>query len=162
MPQLIRYVVAQYRHLYVDITGSFEQYLQKFSSKTRWTLRKKLKKFMETAGAGAYREYRDPRAMWEHCSLAGAVSGKTYQQKLLDAGIPQQEDFVLELERLAERGAVRGYILLHGGVPASYALCHAYSDTLTYDKTGFDPQFAHLHPGTVLIYLIVQGLFAEQ
>jgi len=36
----IRYIPSQYEHSYVDLSGSFEDYLRKFSSKTRWTLRK--------------------------------------------------------------------------------------------------------------------------
>jgi hypothetical protein len=162
LPGIIRYVVAQYRHLYVDMAGSFEDYLQRFSSKTRWTLRKKLKRFMETAGSHAYREYSQPSEMRDYHSLARAISAKTYQYRLLDAGIPEHDDFAVELERLAAYGAVRGYILFQGGIPASYTLCYAYGDTLTLDKTGFDPQFARLHPGTTLTYLMLQRLFEER
>ena len=41
LPGLIRYVPAQYPHHYIDLSGTFGGYLDKFSSKSRWTLRKK-------------------------------------------------------------------------------------------------------------------------
>jgi len=35
-------------------------------------------------------------------------------------------------------------------------------DTLTLWYTGFDPQFAHLHAGTVLTYMLLERLFTDQ
>jgi CelD/BcsL family acetyltransferase involved in cellulose biosynthesis len=161
LPRAIRYIPNRYDHLYVRIEGSFEQYLHKFSSKTRWTFRKKLKRFMDGVGTDAFRHYCDVGQMQEFCTLSRAISEKTYQQRLLDAGIPQTKDFPGELERLAVSGRVRGYILLHGNVPTAYALCYVHRDTLTLDKMGFDPEYAHLHPGTVLTYLMIERLLGE-
>jgi CelD/BcsL family acetyltransferase involved in cellulose biosynthesis len=157
----IRYIPAQYEHLYVELNGSFQQYLQKSSSKTRWTFRKKLKRFRQYAGEKPFREYRELHEMQEFYMLARAVSEKTYQQRLLDAGIPQDKEFPLELNRRAARGGVHGYILMHANVPVAYALCYVHGDTLTLDKMGFDPQYAELHPGTVLTYLVLERLFTQ-
>ena len=162
LPHAILYIPAQYEHLYIPIGGSFEQYLQKFSSKTRWTLRKKLKRLVDESGAAPFCEYSAAQGMAEFYSLARAVSQKTYQERLLDAGIPRAKDFPLELERLARTSGVRGYILMHQSLPMAYALCFAHGDTLTLDKTGYDPQYAHLNPGTVLTYLMIERLFQKQ
>lgn len=159
-PRAIRYIPSQYNHLYLELDGSFEQYLEKFSSKTRWTLRKKLKRFTESAGAEVFREYSGAAEMQEFLALSSAVSSKTFQQRLLDAGIPQRKDFPAQLASQAACGRVRGYILFHNGIPAAYALCYAHGDTLTLDKMGFDPVYAPLNAGTVLTYVIVQRLFA--
>jgi CelD/BcsL family acetyltransferase involved in cellulose biosynthesis len=136
--------------------------LQKFSSKTRWTLRKKVTRCLEQTQPDTFREYRDPARIREFHALARALSAKTYQQRLLDAGIARDEGFAAELDRLAARGAVRGYLLMYQGSAISYILCYLHRDTLTVDKMGFDPQFAHLHPGTVLTYLVLRRLFDEQ
>ena len=39
----------------------------------------------------------------------------TYQEKLLDAGLPDSEEFLREMEQLARQGRVRGFILFHQG-----------------------------------------------
>ena len=99
--------------------------------------------------------------MQELHTRASAVSTKTFQQRLLDAGMPQEPDFPSELERLAAMGRVRGFILLLKHNPIAYSLWYAHDNTLTLDKTGFDPKYAELDPGTVLMYLSLQALFAE-
>jgi CelD/BcsL family acetyltransferase involved in cellulose biosynthesis len=158
----IRYIPAQYFHCYVQLCGTFEEYLQKFSSKTRWTLRKKLARFLEQTQPDAFQEYREPGSIRQFYALARALSEKTYQQKLLDAGIAHDEGFADELDRKAARGAVRGYLLAHEGSAVSYILCYVHRDTLTVDKMGFDPRFAQLHPGTVLTYLVLRRVFEQQ
>jgi hypothetical protein len=162
LPEAIRYIPAQYDHLYIEINGAFDQYLAKFSSKTRWTFRKKLKRFLASAGADVFREYHGVPDMQAFLALSSAVSRKTFQQRLLDAGIPQDKTFPIELAQRAASGQVYGYILLHKDVPAAYALCYAHGDTLTLDKMGFDPQFSRVNAGTVLTYLLIERLFAAQ
>jgi len=157
----IRYIPSQYEHSYVDLSGSFEDYLRKFSSKTRWTLRKKLKRFKESAGDEAFREYSDAQKMQEFYTLSRAVSKKTYQQRLLDAGIPEGEEFPLELNTRGARGEVQSYVLLHCTVPIAYTLCYVYGDTISLHRMGFDPQYAELNPGTVLTYLMIERLYAQ-
>ena len=157
----IRYIPAQYDHLYVELSGSFEDYLRKFSAKSRWTLRKKLKRFKEGCGEDPFREYSGASEMQEFYALSRSVSEKTYQQRLLDAGIPQGKEFPLELNRRAARGEIQGYVLMHCTLPVAYALCYVHGDTITLDKTGFDPEYAEMHPGTVLTYLIIERLFAQ-
>jgi len=159
---VIRYIPSQYPHCYIQLSGTFEEYLQKFSSKTRWTLRKKLTRFLEQTQPDAFREYREPGSIRQFYMFARALSEKTYQQKLLDAGIARDESFAAELDRRAARGAVRGYLLMCEGSALAYMLCWVHRDTLTVDKMGFDPRFARLHPGTVLTYLVLQSLFEHQ
>jgi len=51
---------------------------------------------------------------------------------------------------------------MHKNGPAAYALCMRQGDALIYSTIGYDPQYKDLSPGTVLLYLILQRLFAEQ
>jgi CelD/BcsL family acetyltransferase involved in cellulose biosynthesis len=61
----LRYVPAQYTHYYTALSGTFEAYLSKFSAKTRNTLRRKIKRFLEL-GEGCYmREYKRAEEMGE-------------------------------------------------------------------------------------------------
>ena len=58
--------------------------------------------------------------MPEFFRYARTVSEITYQEKLLDAGLPDSEEFLGEMERLAQQGHVRGFILFLEDKPVSY------------------------------------------
>jgi CelD/BcsL family acetyltransferase involved in cellulose biosynthesis len=143
--------------------GDFAGYMAKFSGKTRSTLRRKQKKF-ETAAGGKidWRCYRSPQEMAEFHALARQISRLTYQEKLFDAGIPEGEAFVAELQDAARRDVVRGFILFLEGQPVSYLYCPIEDGRVEYGFLGFDPKRAQLSPGTVLQMLALESLFAER
>src|SRR5690348_7990389 len=62
----------------------------------------------------------------------------------------------------ARQGCVCGFVLMHTAQPVSYVLCRSNSEVITYSIPGYDPKFARLSPGTVLLYLIIQKLFTDR
>ena len=55
------YVPLQYQHCYVDLTLTFDGYQKKFSSKTRSTINRKVKKYAEHCGGNIpWKVYKDP------------------------------------------------------------------------------------------------------
>lgn len=158
----IRYAPRQYRRFWTDLQGPFEQYMAKFSSKTRANLRKKVRRFGEhCGGAASWRVYRSPAELEEFLGLARAVSAKTYQERLLDAGLPADEGFLEAVRRGAERDEVRAFLLFHGETPVAYLYCPSREGVLVYDYLGYDPAYRTLSPGTVLQYHAFESLFAE-
>lgn len=153
---LIRYVPRQYRRYFIRMEGlSFEEYLSKFSSKSRATLRAKVRKFTE------WRSFKTPHELREFHGLARDISKRTYQEKLHDAGLPDSPGFLEEMDRLAAQDRVRAYILFHEGQPVAYLYCPDHGGILVYEYLGYDPAHAKLSPGTVLQYLALEELFAE-
>jgi len=60
----LRYVPLQYQHCYIDLGLSFESYQQKFSSKTRSTIKRKIKKYAEHCGGTIpWKTYKEPGEM---------------------------------------------------------------------------------------------------
>lgn len=156
------YVPLQYRHCFIDFAGSFEEYQRKFSSKTRATLNRKIRKYTEHCGGSLRLQvYKTPPAMREFLRHARDVSVKTYQERLLDAGIPETEEFVRDMEGLAADGRVRAYILFDRETPVSYLYCPARDGVLTYAFLGYDPAYIGLSAGTVLHWLAIKQLFEE-
>ena len=157
-----RYVPAQYCRYYVDLAGSFEGYLKKFSSKSRSTLLRKVRKFAKLSGGQiCWRAFSRHEEMAEFHRLATQVSMKTYQQKLLGLGIPDDDEFVDRLLQLAEQDRARGYILFLQTQPIGYLYCPVQDDVLLYQYLGYDPEYQHLSPGTVLQYLVLERLFQQ-
>lgn len=158
----IVYAPHQYERFYVDLAGTYEGYLAKFSGKSRSTLKRKIRKFAELSGGTIdWRSYRSPDLIPEFLKLAREVSETTYQERLLDAGLPATAEFAASACALAERDAVRAYLLFLQGKPIAYLYCPIRNGTLEYQYLGYVPSHAQLSPGTVLQSLALEAIFKE-
>lgn len=158
----ICYAPLQYQHCYIDLNLTFEQYQKKFSSKTRSTINRKIKKYTEhCGGALLWKTYRLPEEMRDFFQHARAISKLTYQERLLDAGIPGSKTFICNAEAQAAEQRVRAYILFDGVKPVSYLYCPVEDGVLIYAYLGYDPDYMHLSVGTVLQWLAIEQLFKE-
>jgi len=158
----LRYVPLQYQHCYIDLGQSFESYQKKFSSKTRSTINRKIRKYAEHCGGSIpWKTYKAPEDMRDFFRLARTVSKSTYQERLLDAGIPDSEAFIAQAESLAAEQRLRAYILFDGERPVSYLYCPVEEGVLIYAYLGYDPDYMQMSVGTVLQWLAVEQLFDE-
>jgi CelD/BcsL family acetyltransferase involved in cellulose biosynthesis len=159
----LRAVVRQrYRRAYATLDGGFDRYLAGFSAKSRSTLRRKVRRFAERSGGRLdLRCYAAAGELDAFYREARAVSAKTYQERLLDAGLPRGEGALAAMRSLAERNLMRGWVLFLDGQPVSYLYAPAEGDTLIYSHLGYDPAFADLSPGTVLQFEAMRQLTGE-
>ena len=162
-PPLLRYVMQCFPRYYIDMAQGFDEYRKKFSSKTRATLTRKTKKFADL-GDGPIRWERITRAeeLDRFWTLARQVSVKTYQERLLDAGLPVDPGFIAEAKRQADADCLRAFLLFDGDRPVSYLYCPVQDGIVIYAYLGYDPDYLRLSVGTVLQWLAVESLFAEQ
>lgn len=159
LPWAIRYVPRQYRRHYVLLQGTFEEYLGKFSSKSRANLRKKVRKFEERSGGSIdWRTYRGRDPLLEFHRLAFPLSESTYQARLFGSGLPKLESFTRDLERV---GDARGYLLFLDGRPIAYLFCPTQGGNLLYQRVGYDSDQQEWSPGTVLLFLVLESAFAD-
>jgi CelD/BcsL family acetyltransferase involved in cellulose biosynthesis len=160
--EFVRYVPSQYERRYIDLDGTFEDYLKRFSAKSRSTLRRKVRKFGQLCGGEPdWRTYRTRKETEEFYRLARDVSRKTYQERLLDAGLPESDEFRKKMLAAAERDETRGYLLFHESKPVAYLHCPLHDGVAFYGHLGYDPEYAKWSPGTVLQHLALEQLFAE-
>jgi CelD/BcsL family acetyltransferase involved in cellulose biosynthesis len=158
----IRYVPLQYGHCYIDLSMGFEAYQGKFSSKTRSTIQRKVRKFAEHSGGTIrWRTYRTADELRGFHQLARELSRSTYQERLLDAGIPEGPEFVEEMLTLAARDAARGYLLFDGDQAVAYLYCPIQNDALIYAYLGYAPSHFKHSVGTVLQWLAIEQMFGE-
>lgn len=147
----------------VDLTLPLDQYQRHFSKKVRANLRREREQFRRIVGdAGYFREYRQPEEMEEFHHIARSISVKTYQERLLGDGLPDSPEFVADLIRRAKDDLVRGYILFDKELPVAFGYCSGRGSRLTYDLTGYDPEYARYSPGRVLLYCILERLYDEK
>jgi len=158
----LRYVPLQYQHGYIDLRTSFDAYQKRFSSKSRSTITRKVRRYADHCGGTIlWRTYKQPDEMREFLRLARLISKRTYQEKLLAAGIPESEDFIARAETLAANQQVRAYILFDGERPVSYMYCPVRSGVVFYAYLGYDPDYFHWSVGTVLLWFVIGQLFDE-
>lgn len=152
-----------YRRFYIDMAGDFENYLARFSSKTRSTLRRKQRKLAEHGQQGAeICEYRKPEEIAAFLEEALPLSRRTYQARLLDAGLPESGNAKARMLELAAQDRLRAYILRINGEAAAYLHLPVIGETVVYAYLGYDDKFAGLSPGTVLQIEALERLFAEK
>ncbi|WP_313535865.1 GNAT family N-acetyltransferase [Sphingomonas sp.] len=150
---MLGFVRQRYTRFYVDLALGFDAWFAGLSANTRQGLKRKAKRL-----GGEVRCYRTPAEMAVFHPLARALSARTYQERLLGAGLP---DDLAALQRLAAADAVRAWLLLLDGRPAAYLCCPAVGDTLVYTHVGHDPELAALSPGGVLQLAALRELFNE-
>jgi CelD/BcsL family acetyltransferase involved in cellulose biosynthesis len=161
-PDLRPFVRQRYQRSYASLESSFDAYLASFSGKSRSTLKRKLRKLVERSGGTLdIRACRTPEDVDAFHRDARAVSAKSYQERLLAAGLPDGEEARAEMRDRAGRNAMRGWLLFVDGAPISYLYAPAEGNTLIYAYLGYDPAFSDLSPGTVLQIEAMRDLMEE-
>lgn len=152
-----------YRRHYIDMGIGFAAYMDRFSGKTRSTLRRKARKLAEEVPGGyTVTEHRTPAEIEAFLAAALPLSARTYQARLLDAGLPDNPAARRAMLQAAETGQMRAFLLHAGGAPAAYLSLPVAGETLVYAHLGYDPEWARLSVGTVLQMDALERLFAEQ
>jgi len=155
------FVRQSYPRHFAALDQSFESYLGSFSAKSRSGLKRKRRKLEERSGGALdLRSYRSPAEMADFYREARAVSTLTYQERLLDAGLP--EDSLADMQALAAADAARGWLLYVDGRAISYLYAPAEGTTLRYAYLGYDPALADFSPGTVLQLEAMRLLMEER
>jgi hypothetical protein len=157
----LRYAARYGDRYVVDLQGTFSEYLGKFSKKSRGNLQRTAKKFATGSNAvSPIREYRSASEIRAFRDIAVAISRASYKSAL-GWGFEEGESFARRLEVDAAAGRVRGYVLMCDGQPAAYVFCRIDQNIIVYKHIGYAARFAHNSPGTALLYLMLQRLFAQ-
>ena len=159
---MIAHVRQRYTRHYADLTIGFEAYRAALSGNTRSGLKRKAKRVMELSGGTLdVRRFRTPDELSVFHEAARGVSLRTYQERLLGGGLPEDAAFLHSMYTLAAAGAVRAWLLYVAGEPAAYLYCPVEAGTVRYDHVGHDPAFNDLSPGGVLMLEAMRDLYAE-
>lgn len=151
-----------YQRHYIDMAQSYAAYVEQFSGKTRSTLRRKARKLNDVTGGYRVTEHRTPAEIEAFLAAALPLSARTYQARLLDAGLPEDAASRRAILEAAEDGQIRAFLLHAGGAAIAYLSLPVSGQTLVYAHLGYDPAFARLSPGTVLQMDALERLFAEE
>lgn len=161
--KLIRYIPWQYNRYFIRFNGKFSDYLQKFSSKSRWSLKRKIRKFKEFSGGKLiFREYRSVEEIRNFYTLAREISKKTYQEKLYGKGLPKTKKFQANIQAKAQEGTIIAYLLFVENKPVAYLCLPIKRNVVFCEYMGYNPDYSFRSPGNVILFLALQRLFEEK
>lgn len=152
---LLAHVRQRYRRYWIDLAAGEAAWRAGLSANARAQIRRKAKRL----GPHAIRAFRTPDEIAAFHAAARPLSARTYQERLLGDGLPEDPT---ALSRLAAADAVRAWLLDRDGAAVAYLCCTADGDTLRYDHVGHDPALAALSPGAVLQAAALADLFADR
>lgn len=157
---LLALVRQRYTRSFVDLSLGFDRWFAALSANSRQSLKRKAKRLAaESGGQPDIRRFRTPDELAIFHPLARAVSARTYQERLLGAGLPED---LATLQRLAAEDRVRAWLLCLQERPIAYLCCTADGATLLYTHVGHDPEVAALSPGAVLQLEALRDLFGDR
>lgn len=144
--------------------GSFDELLQRLSSRRRSTLKRKVRKFVKAGDSDEadWRVYRSVEELEDFLELARPVAEQSYQARLFDGALPDTEEFKQEVLRLASAGQCRGYLLFLYQRPVAYLYTPVVDDAYEFQFLGYDESLSSMSPGVVLQYLVHELLFDEK
>lgn len=159
---VIRYISKGELRYLIHLRGTFEDYTVGFSGRRRSVLTRHVRKFTEFSGGSLeFRVFTRPEEMPEFVKIAATLSQGSYKAKI-GATFEDLSITPEELAAAAARDGIRGYVLYCGGKAVAYYFCREQEGNLLYVHSAYDPLHAKLSPGTVLLWLILESLFAEQ
>ncbi|HKA31939.1 MAG TPA: GNAT family N-acetyltransferase [Candidatus Binatia bacterium] len=144
----------------VKLEDNFEAYLQnRLHKKARYNLKREVRLLDEAApGEVEVKVFRSAEEVAPFLRDAEAIARLTYQWKMGMTTVQMTPRALQRVSCLARAGQWRSYILYIRGVPAAYCYATIRHGELNYETIGYDPQFAKLNPGKVLLFKILQDL----
>lgn len=156
------FVRQRYTRYHTDLTIGFDAWFAGLSGNARSALKRKAKKLAEAnEGALDVRTYRTAQELAEFHGIARRVAERTYQEKLLGAGLPNDIPFRAAMQGKGARGEAFGWLLFVGGTPIAYLYCPMTAGDVRYDYVGHDPSWSEWSPGSVLHMEAFRTLFDE-
>ena len=152
-----------YPNYVLDLQKDPDFLMDNLSSKSRSTLKRKIKNLKKAFGEDW--DVFSPKTGDEmHIFLdrAAKLSEKTYQHKLFDDGIPNDDIFREKMYQAAESDAVRASLLRINGEDAAYILCPSKDNILIYDFVGYHPDYQNHSVGIILQWLMLSELMEEK
>jgi hypothetical protein len=148
-------------HRLIDLPGSFDAYLSKFSGRTRHTLRRYVRRLDGAAAHGIrLRRITSKEELPQFLEQARIVSERSWQGRCL-GHVVRQEETLGKLGACADRGWLRSYVLEDGDTPIAFVIGMQGDGVYYYDVPAYDPAWADYRVGIVLLYRIIEDLCAD-
>lgn len=145
------------RRLKIELPETHDDYWAAFKSKTRSTLRRKLRQF----GECRLERISHPDQVAHFIEQAQRISRNTWQYELLGERIRNDDAELAQFTFLATEGALRSYLLWKDDEPLSFLYATQHNGVLNYEEVGYDRRFRKQAPGQMLMMKVLEELYED-
>ncbi len=153
----------------VDIDGNFEEYMASRNGKFRGNVNRTLRRF-KAAGEFEFQRWRPPGAVqgdgdpgWElfdQCIDLASRSWQGSEEEGVTLSHPSVEGFLRAVhEKAARTGSVEINLVRLDGKPVAFGYNYVHEGRVFGLRSGFDPEFRKLSPGTVMMHEMIRDSF---
>jgi CelD/BcsL family acetyltransferase involved in cellulose biosynthesis len=140
----------------IRLPESFESYLSGLSAKRRQTVKRNIRK-LESEPGFSFEVINEAHQIERFLAVGESISRRTYQWHVGDR-LCDDEATRAHYRRLAARGQMRCYLMHLHGRPCAFLRGQLSGGVYHYETPGYDPSFAKLSPGLVLLLLAINDL----
>ncbi len=141
----------------IQLPATAAEYWERFSTKTRSTFRRKLKKFGTTRLECITDVAQVPRFL----DIAHQISLQTWQSRQLGLRVRNSADEVMLLSILAREGLLWSYLWLSNDEPVAFLIGNQHKGCFHYEEVGYATPFAKNSPGQMMLIQVMDDLFAK-
>jgi CelD/BcsL family acetyltransferase involved in cellulose biosynthesis len=142
---------------YLEFPAERAEYWNRFSSKSRKNLRRTAAQLDHEV-----RRVTGAADVPDLLEWMSAVSSRSWQGRRLGKRFRNDAATRRGLEALAGIGALRSYVLLHGGAPVAFVHGTQYGGCYAFEETAYDGALAAASPGRILCLRMIEDLLAER
>lgn len=142
----------------IQLPADSASYWEKFSSKTRQTFRRKLKKFGETR----LQRVTDIDDVPDFLQAAHQISLQTWQTRQFGLRVRNDAAELALFTRLAELNLLRCYLWMVADQPVAFTIGNQDHDCFHYEEVGYLADFAKWSPGQMMLIQMIDDLIAWQ
>ncbi|HEX3596102.1 MAG TPA: GNAT family N-acetyltransferase [Polyangiaceae bacterium] len=144
----------------VKLEGTFAEYSRGRSAKLRFNVERSLRTLRGVGSVGLCR-YDTPADVDRLFTDASHVRRRSWQRDALGTlnDDPVQSSHEA-LSELARRDLLRSYVLYAGEVPCAFVIGYQHQGVYFYGVVGYDAAFSRHSPGSALLHLMMEDLYA--
>ncbi len=139
----------------IQLPSTAAEYWARFSTKTRSTFRRKLKKFGETK----LERITDVADVPRFLEIAHGISLQTWQTRQFGLRVHNNAEELELLTTLAREGLLRSYLWFSNGEPVAFLIGNQDKGCFHYEEVGYATPFAKNSPGQMMLIQVLDDLF---
>lgn len=148
-----RHTGTQPRRL-IQLPATPQEYWGRFSSKTRSTFRRKLKKFGDTR----LERITEPAQVAGFLEAAHAISRQTWQTRQFGLRVRNNRQELDQFTALAGLGMLRSYLWYVNDEPVAFTIGHQDKGRFHYEEVGYATAQARYSPGQMMLLQMIDDL----
>jgi hypothetical protein len=151
-----------HKYYCINMPPTFDEYYSKFDANMRRNFRREVKR-LEELSTGRLDLVRIDREEQVAAFLNDArfIAERSWQKFLIGCPVTTPTPRLELLDQLAKQGILRSYLLKCGNNPCAYAVAFQCNKIFYYYEIAYDPKWSKASPGKVLLYMLLNDLFAH-